>query len=109
VVVASREPVGDERRLETRHAVDVPVTVRAYRVSPIDARMVDLSSGGAMITWESEVVGRGDEILLATHGLELVATIAWATDDFCGLAFHRRLNTAEMAALRKAGRSRAAH
>ncbi len=100
---------GRDRRTEDRHDVDLPVTVRAYRVSPIDARMVDVSSGGAMVSLASDAVGRGDEVLIAAHGIEVVATIAWATDGFCGIAFHRKLMAAEMSALRKSGRPRAAH
>ena len=108
-MMATATLVGDERRTDDRHGVDLPVTVRAYRVTPIEARMVDISAGGAMVSLDSDAVGRGDEILIAAGGIELVATIAWATDGFCGVAFHRKLAGAEMAALRKTGRPRAAH
>ncbi len=101
--------VGRERRIDDRHDVDLAVTVRAYRVSPIEARMVDLSAGGAMVSLESDAIVRGDEILIAARGIELVATVAWSTEGFCGIAFHRKLAAAEVSAFRKAGRPRAAH
>ena len=107
--MATAMVIGRERRTDDRHDVDLAVTVRAYRVSPIEARMVDVSAGGAMVSLESDAVGRGDEILIAARGIELVATIAWATDGFCGLAFHRKLAAAEVTAFRKAGKPRAAH
>jgi hypothetical protein len=107
--MATAAMIGHERRIDDRHDVDLPVTVRAYRVSPIDARMVDVSAGGAMVSLVSDAIGRGDEVLIAARGIELVATIAWATDGFAGIAFHRKLAAAEVTAFRKAGRPRAAH
>ena len=101
------EPSGYERRTDDRHSVDLAGIVRAYRFGPFETRVIDVSTGGAMIALAGDLVRRGDEVVLAAGGLELVTTIAWITDEYVGLAFHRRLTTAEIAAWRRAGRARA--
>ena len=67
------------------------------------AALVDLSAGGAMLEADARAFGNGDEIVLTTGPVEIVATIAWLNDRFFGLAFHRRLDAYELGLLRKAG------
>lgn len=104
--MAAANQAGRERRTETRHHVDVPVDLRAYRVPPLAARMIDVSEGGALVALTSDAVERGDELTLFVRGLEVVTTVAWATEEFLGLSFHRRMHASELAAIRKLGRQR---
>ncbi|WP_298689105.1 PilZ domain-containing protein [uncultured Sphingomonas sp.] len=92
-----------ERRGDERHIVRLDATVRAYRMPTLAAALVDLSAGGAMLEADARAFGNGDEIVLTTGPVEIVATIAWLNDRFFGLAFHRRLDAYELGLLRKSG------
>ena len=91
-----------ERRTDERFEVRLPATVRAYRLPTLEASLVDVSAGGAMIEADPSVYGIGEEVSFGAARIELVATIAWARGRFIGLAFHRRLAPHELGALRKA-------
>lgn len=89
-----------DRRTEDRHSVSLEAMIRAYRMPPRSVRLVDISGGGAMLVMDEEAPERGDEVLLVIECIEVVATVAWANDHACGLAFHRRLGACELASLR---------
>jgi PilZ domain len=100
----STEASGNERREEPRFEVDLDATLRAYRVAPVSARMIDFSRTGCLLRVEEHDYCSGDEVLLSAIDIEAVATIAWIRMPFLGLAFHRRLDTHHVAALKKARR-----
>ena len=98
------ETSGSERRVEPRFEVDLDATLRAYRVAPVSARMIDFSRTGCLLRVEDHAYRSGDEVLLSAIDIEAVATIAWIRVPFLGLAFHRRLDPHHVAALKKARR-----
>jgi hypothetical protein len=94
-----------ERRGDERQEVLLDATVRAYRVAPMPAALLDLSTGGAMLQGDIQDLHKGDEIILDAAGKQIVATIAWSNASFFGLAFHRRLDSHEMSWLKRVGRA----
>jgi hypothetical protein len=92
-------------RTEERHEVLLDATVRAYRVPPVPASLLDVSTGGAMLRGEIPDLHKGDEIVLDARGKQIVATIAWSNAQFFGLAFHKRLDSSEMSWLKRVGRA----
>ena len=100
------KPVGLNRREAERFAVDLPAVLRAYRQTPVDARVDDVSTGGALITAHAPDILRGDEILLDLDWCEFVVTVAWTTEGHLGVTFHRPLHSVELDGLREQGRRR---
>jgi hypothetical protein len=102
--MASASPTsGRERRVDERHGLLLDATVRAYRLPPRAASLLDVSAGGAMLKSNTHDLYAGDEIVLNAGLVEIVATIAWRNESFFGLSFHRRLEARELAGLRATG------
>jgi hypothetical protein len=93
----------EERRETLRIATEATATLRTYQGDILDAQMVDVSAGGAMLTIEDDIA-RGEEVTFLSRGVEVVATVAWVTPGNCGLSFHRRLQLGEVALLTRKGR-----
>jgi len=55
----------------------------------------DISSNGAMVRAPG-LPRVGTEIVLAGKAFEIVATVAWRTDETCGLSFHREVDPLEI-------------
>jgi hypothetical protein len=96
---------GQGRRVDDRQDVAMDATLRAYRVPPVPAALIDISSGGAMLKMDGADLQKGDEVVLDTAGRQIVATIAWSSEQVFGLAFHRRLDEREMSWLKRVGRA----
>jgi hypothetical protein len=96
---------GRERRVDDHRDVVMDATLRAYRVPPLPAALIDISSGGAMLKMDGGDLRKGDEVVLDTAGRQIVATIAWSSEQVFGLAFHRRLDDREMSWLKRVGRA----
>jgi hypothetical protein len=96
---------GRERRIDARQDVLLDATVKAYRTAPLPASLIDISTGGAMLSADTRDLRKGDEIVLDAAGKEIVATVAWSNESFFGLAFHRRLDSHEMSWLKRVGRA----
>jgi len=96
---------GPSRRGEERQEVLLDATVKAYRAAPLPASVIDLSTGGAMLSADTRDLRKGDEIVLDAAGKQIVATVAWSNESFFGLAFHRRLDRQEMSWLKRVGRA----
>jgi hypothetical protein len=94
-----------DRRVDARHDVLLDATVKAYRAPPLPASVIDLSTGGAMLSADACDLRKGDEIVLDAAGKQIVATVAWSNESFFGLAFHRRLDMQEMSWLKRVGRA----
>jgi hypothetical protein len=99
-------PVALNRREAERFAVDLPAVLRAYRQSPAEARMKDVSTGGALVAADAPDILRGDEVLLDLNWCEFVVTVAWTTDGHLGVVFHRPLHPVELDGIRQPGRKR---
>jgi hypothetical protein len=99
-------PIGLDRREAERFAVNLPAVLRAYRQSPVEARMKDVSTGGALVATLAPDILRGDEILLDLDWCEFVVTVAWTTEGHLGVTFHRPLHPVELDGLRRGGRRR---
>lgn len=94
---------GRERRKDERIDVEVDATIRAYRMAPLSAALLDISSGGALLRADLAHFMIGDEVLLAAGKVEAVATIAWAREAFFGVSFHRRLADWQIEDVRRTG------
>ena len=81
---------GFEQRRETRNRVSLTAQLRYFREQS-DVRVLDLSSGGAMIEAEAPPA-RGEEVVLVRGALQIVATVAWVRAHHCGLCFHRAVD-----------------
>jgi hypothetical protein len=98
------DPVGRDRRGAPRYAVDLPAMLRAYRQPAVEARIEDVSTGGALIAAAAPDILRGDEILVDLGWSEFVVTVAWVADAYLGVTFHRPLHPVELDGMRRRGR-----
>ncbi|MBV9840364.1 MAG: PilZ domain-containing protein [Sphingomonadaceae bacterium] len=81
---------GFEQRREARHRVSLTAQLRYFREQS-DVRVLDLSSGGAMIEADAPPA-RGEEVVLVRGAVQVVATVAWVKEHHCGLCFHRAVD-----------------
>ncbi len=100
-MATQRQLTGRERRIDDRFVVNKPATIRAYRMETLKAEIVDISTGGAMLTAENSHLFIGDEVVMTTGTVEALSTVAWIRAEFFGLSFHRRLVEWQMKAIRK--------
>jgi hypothetical protein len=90
------DPFAD-RRATPRVPVALPAFVQADG-DRHSAQIVDLSAGGAKLTFAPEIPG-GSAIVVDCGGLARAATVRWGHAGVIGISFDRELNAAELAAL----------
>ena len=81
----------------------IGATIRAYRMAPLSAALIDVTAGSAMLEADHVDLAIGDEVLVAAGSIEAVATVAWSSDALLRVSFHRRLAEWQMAGIRREG------
>jgi hypothetical protein len=82
--------VSDNRRSTTRHDVDLPCAVEDGEAR--EARVVNLSVGGALIEYPRRPMGHRVALRLhlpapANHTIEIGAVVRWSADHEIGVQF----------------------
>jgi hypothetical protein len=81
----------------------VDATIRAYRMPPLSAALIDITAGSAMLETDHAALMIGDEVMVSAGSIEAVATVAWSSDALLRVSFHRRLAEWQMAGIRRTG------
>ncbi|SFS00286.1 PilZ domain-containing protein [Sphingomonas jatrophae] len=90
-----------ENRREPRYATRLAGALLTYRHRD-EILVENVSRSGALVTG-ADLPERGTEVVLSAGAMEIVATVAWATDQSCGLMFHRNIDAGALRHLRQAG------
>lgn len=100
---SQREFAGRDQRMDERHNIHLDATIRAYRMTPLSAALVDVSAGGAMLEGDHPDLMIGDEVTVDAGAFEAVATVAWSREAFFGVSFHRHLAEWQIKGIRRSG------
>lgn len=90
---------GGGRRIEAREKLPLPAVVSTLRES-ITAEVIDLSLTGVRFKG-SHLPAPGAFVSLRIDKLDAYGTVAWCTDELCGVEFDVPLSTVELNQLRR--------